>query len=220
MSPFQQRLTTLKEEGFHIVIFDPQTEEILAEGMNPEVNRITFVAENKQGLRDVPIVKAGRNTIKVLFKTPTEFSQQFTTAIGDLFSNVARATKKERHYWQTVQVVAKTIPVEEWNSYPWRVRHEYLDWHQGENQVMRELRELQQTTFLIPADVLPEIEAVNEEFQRGKAERPTTPYQKLAPMPPQLPKRKRRSTKTQDAKAEEKSKQMRAEAHSILTALA
>ncbi|MBL8202775.1 MAG: hypothetical protein JNM09_01000 [Blastocatellia bacterium] len=208
MTRLQQRLTKLKEEGYEIIFFLEETTdtrtvtEILAQAKQPGQDGISFLAENTDGERDRPIVKVEPGKASVLLQKPDKFSAKFKEKIASLFRLATRATETTRFFGQIMTTRSVVITNQEWIEIGARARQLYLAWHCGENQPLRALSELQQTTFLIPIEVLPEIQVIGatHRTQRAQAITPRD-FRIIAPPPEPPPKRRRRRRKIEESGA-------------------
>ncbi len=185
-----QRLTRLKDEGYRIVLIH-NDREILTEGENPVLKRKTFMAENAKGYRDFPLVSVTPGMTRALFEWPDEFSDEFKTKVAGLFTIAARATQKKRIYSRVIRTKKVTITDMEWNQLNVRTRDAYTAWNHADNQMLRELREIKETSVQIPTDVHAELQKLEAKFL---AERPVgRKFRILPPAPPAVkvtPKRK------------------------------
>lgn len=206
MTRLQQRLTKLKEEGYEIIFFLEETTdtrtvtEILAQAKQPGQDGISFLAENTDGERDRPIVKVEPGKASVLLQKPDKFSAKFKEKIASLFRLATRATETTRFFGQVMTTRSVVITNQEWIEIGARARQLYLAWHCGENQPLRALSELQQTTFLIPIEVLPEIQVIGATHRTQRAQATTPRYFRIiAPPPEPLPRRRRRRRKIEES---------------------
>lgn len=184
-----QRLAKLKAKGYAIILIHRE-DEILAEGFDSVQQRITFMAENEKGYRAIPIVRVTPGKAQTLFELPDEFSQEFKTKIAGLFTIAARATQKQRYYWQVMQTEEVTFTNLQWNELNVRTKDAYIAWNHADNQMLRELCEVKKTSAQIPSDVHDELQAMEAKI---RAERPVARrFELLAPAPPKVKPKKRK----------------------------
>ena len=197
-----QRLAKLKDEGYRIILIHDD-KEILTEGFDTILKRTTFMADNGNGHRDIPVVVVTPGKARALFEWPDEFSEEFKTKVAGLFTIAARATQKQRHYWHVIQTEEVTFTDLEWNQLNVRTKDAYTAWNHADNQMLRELQEIKCTSAQIPLDVHTELQELEARFM---AKRPVgRRFQLLAPAPPPVkfpPKRKPKTVKAETSKAQ------------------